>query len=205
MFGGIMDVLGGGGDSGYGDIQNQLQKAMDAIKDSYSKGRAGYDPYAQAGTGAIGNYQNSLNQMSDPFGYADKIGQNYQQSAQAKNNINAITSSMNNAAAASGMAGTPAMQEALAGKVNDISNADQQQYFNNIMGVNNQYQQGQNNMMGYGMNAQNGINQNYMGEGNALAGLYGDMGNAQLGQQQSKAGAWGNLIGGGAGLISSLF
>jgi hypothetical protein len=197
-----MDVLGGGGSSGYGAIQGQLQQAMNQLNQNYSQGRDALTPWQQAGMNQLPGYQQNLDQGQDPFHFMNQIGQNYQQSQSAKNNINAMTSAMNNAAAASGIAGTPAAQLALAGKVNDISNADQQQYFNNIYGLKNQYMQGADSMMNRGFGASQGINQNYMGQGNALAQLYGDMGNAQLGQHQSDASGWGNLIGTGANIAS---
>lgn len=185
---GIMDVLGGGGQSGYGDVQQQLQQAMDWMHQNFPN----LQGYSQAGSQEIPGYQNSVNQMQDPFAFADQVGQHYQQSANAKNSINDITRAMNNAGAASGMAGSPALQRALAENVNNISQGDQQNYLNDIMGIHNQYMQGANSMMNNGLNAANSIT----GQGNAFSGLYGDIGNAQLGQSQSNASAWGNLFGG---------
>lgn len=198
--GGVFDVFSGGGSSGYSDIQAQLQKAMEEMRNDYAQGRGALAPWQQAGQGQIPAYEKAVGEMANPFDWMDQIAGHYTQSQTAKNNINAITQAMNNAAAASGMAGTPAVQQALAGKVNDIVNADQDSYFQKIYNLRNQFLNGSNNLMGYGFNAANGINNNYMNEGNAMAGLYGDMGNAQYGQRQANAGGWGNVISAGANL-----
>lgn len=195
---GIFDIFSGGGQSGYADMQSQIQKAMDAINQNGQQGRAAFDPYNQAGQQAIPQYQQAMQDYQDPFAFMNKIGENYQQSQGATNQVNAITQAMQNAAAASGMAGTPAVQEALGQKVNDIVGADQNNYMQNIMGMRDRYLNNANNLMGYGMNAAQGINQSYQNQGRSLADLYGDMGQAKMGSSQANASGWGNLFGLGA-------
>lgn len=195
LFDSVSNLFGGGGQKGYGDMQGQIQNGINSINQNYGQGRDALNPYQQAGTNALGNYQNWAQNMQNPTDYYNNIMKNYNMSPAAQMNAQYGQKAMNQAAAAGGMVGSPSQQEQIGRFMNNLVNTDQQQYFNNINGINNQYGAAQGNLMGQGYGAANGINNSYMGQGNALAGLYNNMGQAQLQQQMAQANGINNMIG----------
>lgn len=202
LFDSVTDLFSGGGQSGYGKMQGQIQNGINSINQNYSQGRDALNPYQQAGTNALGQYQNWANGMKDPTQYYNNIMQNWQMSPAAQMNAQYGQKAMNQGAAAGGMVGSPSQQEQLGQYMNNLVNTDQQQYFNNINGVNNQYGAAQGNMMNQGFNAANGMNNSFMNQGNALAGLYNNMGQAQLQQQIARGTGINNMIGMGVNALA---
>lgn len=174
MFGSGLAGLFGGmfGNSGspFGDASKEYQK--------YAQRGAGVqNPFLQAGTGAIGNYQNWLQGMQDPSKFMNNLMGQYQESPWAKYQQQQAMRMANNMGSASGMTGsTPLMQQAQQNASN-ISSGDMSNWISQVLGINNQYGAGQQNLMGMGQEA-----------ANSLTGLYGNMG-ANMGQMAYGKGA----------------
>lgn len=202
LFSGITDIFSGGGSSGYGDMQGQIQKAIQQMSEKYAQGREGYSPYTEAGTNALSKYSDFANRFSDPSKFYSDTMSGWDMSPAGQMNQKYGLKAMNQSAAASGMLGSPSQQEQVGQFMDNLVNTDQQNYLNNILGIGNQYMGAQGNLMNQGFNAQNAMNQSFMGEGNALANLYNSMGQAQLQQRMAEQGGLNDLLGGAFSLFS---
>ncbi len=189
--GGLLGGMFGNSGSPYGDAMSQYQKYM-------QQAQGVQNPFLQAGTGAIGNYQNWLQGMQDPTKFMNNMMGQYQESPFAKFQQQQGMRAANNMGSATGMTGsTPLMQQAQQNAQN-ISSGDMNNWLQNVLGINSQYGQGQQNLMNMGQ-----------GSANALSGMYGQMG------QQMGEGAYGqragqnqdfwNMLGGGMGMLGSFF
>jgi hypothetical protein len=195
MFGsGLAGMFGGM----FGNSGAPYQDAMDQYQKWANKAQGVQNPFLNAGTGAIGNYQHWLQGMQDPTKFMNNMMGQYQESPWAKFQQQQGMRAANNMGSATGMTGsTPLMQQAQQNAQN-ISSGDMNNWLQNVLGVNNQYGQGQQNLMGMGQNA-----------ANALTGMYGDMGR-QMGEQSYNKGAasgndfW-NMLGGGIDMARSFF
>lgn len=192
-----MDALRGAGGAISGVLQGMFgnsgdpyKKAIDAYNTGMQPAIGGFNPYTQAGSGAIGQYQDRINQMQDPVAYNNSIMNQYQQSPWAKFQIEQGIRSANNAASASGMQGSGAEQKALADYAQGISSRDQQQFFQNAMGTNQNYQQMLQQLMANGLTAQQA--QSYLQSQLAQAQAGAAFGQAQ-GQQNDLNSLFGGI------------
>lgn len=154
---------------------------------------SGFSPYMHAGGTAIAQYLKSLQGMQDPTGYMAHIMGQYSQSPSAKLQTTQAIGAANQAAAQSGMLGAGSTQSAIARQAQGISQADQQQYLTNALGIQGQYLGGLGNISGLGEQAAGG-----QAQAKAQA--------AALAQQQQQfeekqhsdahAALWNNIIGG---------
>ncbi len=191
MFGsGLGGFLGGiFGNSGkpYDKEQEQYQK--------YFNQAQGYQqPYQQAGQGAIGDYQKWLQGQQDPSKFINGLMGQYSESPYAHNLQQQAMNAGQNAASADGTMGSTPMMQQLQQNAGNISSQDQNQWLQNILGINTQYGQGQQNLMSGGQSA-----------ANALSGMASNMGN-QMGQssynkEASKQNNFWNTLGGIGSMI----
>lgn len=195
LFDSVTDVLSGGGQSGYGDMQAEIQKAIAAINEKYGQGQAQMNPYAEAGKQAMGNYQNFYDQMSDPGAYYKKVMSEWEMSPAAQMNMKYGNKAMNQAAAAGGTVGTPGQQMQIGRFMNELVNTDQQNYLQNQLGIGDKYGNAQGTLMNQGFNAGNALMNSYMNQGNMLANAYGSNGQAQLQQQMARGGGVNDFLG----------
>lgn len=214
--GGLAGLLGGlFGNSGrpYQAAQNAYQHAFPQMQQYLQQAQNIQNPFYQAGTNALPQYQDWLKQMQDPTAFINKTMSSYQESPWAKYQQAEAMRAANNMGSASGLIGsTPLMQQAQQ-NASQISSQDMQNYLGNVMGVNTQYGAGLQNMIGGGQNAADMIAQ--------LLGLQSQNANdyAQnmarfaysqaAGKQQDQNNIFGGigslLTGGLAGLLGGLF
>ena len=154
------------------------------------------NPFYQAGTGAIGNYQHWLQGMSNPSQFINGLMNQYQQSPWAQYQQLQATRAAQNLGSATGLTGsTPLMQQAQQNSAN-ISSQDMQNWLQNVLGINTQYGAGQQNLIGAGQNSANALSSIYGNQAQGLGQLaYGE----RMGENQNR----GNLIGGGLELLGS--
>lgn len=193
MFGsGLGSFLGGMfGDSGrpYDKAQQQYQQWTD-------KAQGTQQPFVDAGHGAIGDYQQWLQNQKDPSKFINDQMNNYQESPYAQYLQRQSQNAGQNAASASGLMGSTPMMQQMQQNSHDIASQDQNQWLQNVLGINTQYGQGQQNLMTGGQNS-----------ANALTNLYGNtgknMGEAAFGKEAGKQQDFWNTLGGGIGMIGS--
>lgn len=128
-----------------------------------------YQPYINQGQNANQNLMEQYGKLiNDPNALYSQFGQGYKESPGYQFKLNQALQSGTNAAAAGGMAGSPAHQQQNMQLANDISSQDYNDYINHILGL-----------YGLGLQGEQGL-----GEQGFKASLgYGDILGSNLGQQ----------------------
>ncbi len=193
MFGsGLGGILGGL----FGNSGSSYDEAQKKYKEYYDKGVAEQQPYADAGKGALGDYQDWLNGQKDPSGFVNKLMGDYQESPYAhylqQQSINAGT----NAASASGLMGSTPFAQQLQQNAGNIASKDQNEWLDRVLGINTQYGEGQHNLVEGGRQS-----------ANTLTNLHNDMGTktgeAEYGKNAGKKNDFWNTVAGGIGVLGS--
>ena len=193
MFGsGLGGFLGGL----FGDSGSPYGEAMDQYQQWANKAQNVQNPFLNAGTGAIPQYQDWLKKMQDPSGFMNNLMGGYQQSPYAKYLTNQSMRAGQNAASASGLSGSTPFMEQMQQNAGNIASGDMNKWLESVLGINTEYGKGVGNMMGMGQNA-----------ANALTNMYGDMGKsmgeAAYGQKAGENSDFMNMLGGVGSMIGS--
>jgi len=183
----IISGLFGNGGQAFQDAGNQFDKY-------YNTAQGYQQPFYQAGTQAIPQYQNYVNSMQNPSGFINNLMGQYQESPYARFAQQQAQRANTNAASASGLIGSTPYQQQGEQYAHDISTQDMNQWLQNVLGINTQYGGGLQNLMTGGQNAANMMTQ--------LAGTQGqNMAGTAYGQSQGQSMDFSNLLGGLAGLF----
>lgn len=188
--------LGGlfGGLFGHSDAP--YNAAMQQYQNYGNQAQRVQQPYMNAGQGAIGNYQQWLQGQQNPSEFINHLMGQYQESPYAQYQQQQSMRAGQNAASASGLTGSTPLMQQLQQNAGNISSQDQNQWLNNVLGINSQYGQGQQQLMQGGQNS-----------ANALSNLYSQMGqqmgDAAYGQEAGKKQDRWNMLGGIGSLIGS--
>lgn len=182
----------------FGNTGAPYGAAMDQYQNWANKAQGVQNPFLQAGTNAIGNYQNWLQGQQNPSQFINGLMGQYQESPWAKYQQQQAMRIANNMGSASGLTGSTPLQLQGQQNASNISSQDMNQWLQNVLGINTQYGNGQQNLMQGGQNS-----------ANALTNLYGteagDMGKLAYQQNQGNQNDFWNMIGGGAQLASAFF
>lgn len=194
--GDVVDTLFGGGQArGYRDLGAQLQRGVGALQTGERGAEEAYAPYLEAGRGALGQYQQALAQGQDPGALYSQLMSGYQESPLAKFQTEQATRAASRGAAAAGMLGSGAHQSALENLASQISSRDMQNYLNTLLGIRGQTLGGLGGLAQTGFGAAGGVGGLRSGLGQQLAGQYGQLGQAQMGGDISRAGGISRLLG----------
>lgn len=181
---------------------NQGQQTFGELNNYINRGNT-------AGDMALGQYGALAN---NPAGVMNQIGGTFHQSPGYNWQVNQALGAANRAAAAGGMAGSPAEQQQIAGTANQLANQDYYNYLGHALGL---YGTGLQGLQGIS-NTGASIGQNIYGSGanaasnlaDSLSSYYMSQGNlAYAGaqnQNQNDVGGLGELID-GIGSIASMF
>lgn len=184
---GMLDPLGifGSGPNPADAAMPYLNKGQ-GIVDKYM------DPYISAGQKALPTLQDQYGQLiNNPGGVMNKIGAGFQQSPGYQWQVNQSLDAANKAAAASGMAGSPAEQQQIATTANQLANQDYNNYMNRGVGMYNTGLGGMSHIFDTGAQASTSAMQQLMDLINTQAQLaYA----GQANQNQSKGGMLGSLM-----------
>jgi hypothetical protein len=198
------DLLTGGDQAaGYRDMESQIRAAMDQMNKQYGSAQSRIAPYGQIGMTGMQDYTSRLNQMKDPTGFMNNIMSQYQSSPWATFQTKNMMDTLNNNAAASGSLDSGALQKRLMQYGQGITSQDQQNYLQNALGINNQYLSGEQGLGQMGANTALQQGNWDIGQGKDIAGLLGNLGQAQFGEKSTEGQAWQQLLGLGAGWLSS--
>jgi hypothetical protein len=192
---GLFDSLGGILGGILGHSSKPYDKAMEQYQKYGNMAAGAQQPYQNAGVGAIGQYQDWLKGQQDPTSFINKLMGGYQESPYAKymqqQGVNAAT----NFGSANGLSGSTPLMQQMQQNAGNIASGDQNQWLQNVLGVNTQYGQGQQNLMQGGQNAANQLSNIFGNMGTQMGeGAYGK----QAGKNQdfwSMISGFGNLFG----------
>ncbi len=180
----------------FGNSGKSYEDAMKQYQDYMNRGVQTQQPYQNAGVNALGEYQNWLNGQKDPSKFINDLMGKYNESDYAHNLQQSSINSAQNAASASGLTGSTPLMQQIQQDAGKISSADQNQWLQNVLGINTQYGQGQNNLVNGGRDSANHLTDLYNQTG-------GRMGEAAYGKQAGKQQDFWNTLGGLGGILGS--
>jgi len=173
----------------FGDSGKPYEQAMDQYMQFGNKAQQFQNPFLQAGTGAIPQYQQWLSGMQNPSGFINNLMGKYQESPWARYQQQQAIRAGQNAGSASGLTGSTPMAQFMQQNARNISSQDMNQWLQNVLGINNQY--------GAGLG---GLIQGGQTSANALTNLMSHLGDIMGEQAYNKSAAsqndWWNMLGG---------
>jgi len=153
LFGGLGDIFGsifGGQGDAYKDAQKQYEKYMNQAQ-SYQ------NPFFNAGQRGLGSLQEWLGGMRNPSKFINNQMDKYQESPYARNLQQQAMNAGMNMGSASGLLGSTPLMQQMQQNAGNISSQDQQQWLQNVLGINSLYGQGQAGLAGMGQDAANNL------------------------------------------------
>ncbi len=199
---GIAAMFGGGGGGGigaalpgflqgiFGDSGAPGKAAGEAYQPWLNKGIAQQNPFYNAGTAAIPNFQNWLQGQKDPAAFINMLMQQYQQSPMAKYEQNQAVRLGQNAASAGGLSGSTPFAQQLQQNAQNISSTDIQSWLQNVLGINAQYGAGEGALMSGGQHSADVNSQLY---GNAADYMGGAAYNQKAGENYDQSQLFGGI------------
>lgn len=191
---GLGSILGGL----FGNSSKPYDSAMQQYQDYTNRGVQTQQPYQNAGVNALGQYQDWLNGQKDPSKFINDLMGNYNESDYAHNLQQSSMNAAQNAASASGLSGSTPLMQQIQQDAGKISSADQNQWLQNVLGINKQYGEGQNNLVNGGRDSANHLTDLYNQTG-------GRMGEQTYNREASKQNNFWNTLGGIGSVIGSFF
>jgi hypothetical protein len=152
-WGGAGGMMGAGLANMLSDWQNPSDSAMPYLNNIPGTMKPYYDPYINAGRGALNDVEGQYGRLtSDPGGRLNEIGQGYHESPGFKFALQQALQGGNHAAAAGGMAGSPMHEQQNMQMATNLGNQDYNNWMRNALGMYSQGLQGQQGIaqMGYG-------------------------------------------------------
>ncbi len=194
---GIGALIGEGGmQDPYAAAEPYLQQIPGTLKQYMG-------PYIGAGTAAIPTLEEQYSSLlQDPTAMMRAIGAHYKASPGYQYNVGQATRGANQAAAAGGMVGSPAEQQALAGRISGLASQDYGNFMNRALDM---YQTGLSGWGGLergGQMASQQLSENLARALESQAKLKEAQAQSQNIQQGGTAGGVGGMIG---GIISDIF
>jgi hypothetical protein len=180
----------------FGDSGSPYEAASDQYERWEKKAEDAQNPFYNAGVQGMGNYQNWLTGMKDPSKFINNLQSQYQASPYSQYLQKQSMLAGQNAASASGLMGSTPLMQQLQQNSSNIASGDMNQWLQNVLGINNQYGQGQQNLMTGGQNAANALTNLYSNMGQ-------QMGQAAYGREAGQQNDMGNIISGIASIASS--
>jgi hypothetical protein len=133
------------------------KKGMEQLQHYYNEAKKTQQPYYDAGTNSIPQYQNWLNTMQDPSGFINNMMAGYSESPWARYQQDQSMRAATNMASANGLAGSTPMQLQAQQNAANISSQDMNSWLSNVLGINTQYGAGEGNLVNMGQNNANSL------------------------------------------------
>lgn len=158
MIGGLGSALGGlFGRSGNSNKNNPATAANKQIGQIPGQVKPYYDPYINAGKGALDDltkrYQDNLNNPGELY---NKLAGGYTESPGYANTLRTALSGANNAAAMGGQLGLPQHQQIAADAAGGVASKDFEQYLQHMLGIYGTGLSGEQGLETQGYNASTG-------------------------------------------------
>ena len=178
----------------FGDSGAPYEAAMDQYQDFMNRAEKVQNPFINAGTNAIPQFQEWLSGMKDPSAFINNLMGQYKESPYARYQQQQAMRAARNAGSASGLTGSTPLLQQMQQNAANISSQDMNSWLQNVLGINTQYGQGVSGLINTGQNS-----------ANALTNMYGDMGRAMAeaayGREAGDQNDLWNVIGGAASLL----
>jgi hypothetical protein len=153
-----------------------------------------YNPYINAGSGALSNLQGQYgNLLNNPGGMLNQIGSSYHQSPGFQFALQQALQGSGHAAAAGGMAGSPQHEQQNMQLATNIGNQDYYNFLNPAIGLYGQGLQGEQGLATMGFGAATNMSDQIA---QALANQAGLSYAGKAAQNQSQGSAFSNIFGG---------
>jgi|ERR1700741_117862 len=170
--------------------KNPADAAMPYLNQIPGQTNQYFDPWFQAGKGALPNLQGQYDQLlKDPGSRLNEIGQSFQQSPGFKFALDQAMQGANHAAAAGGMAGTPQHQQQAMELATQLGNQEYNNYLQNALGL-----------YGAGLSGEQGLSQQGQQAGQSMADMIAQtlaqQSNLAFRGQQEKNSQRNSLLGG---------
>lgn len=141
----------------FGGNDKPYRKYAQEMEENLNQAKQYYNPFYEAGTSALPQYQQSLDEMKDPQAFFKKIMGGYQESPWAKFQQEQGQRALTNSASAGGLIGSTPFMQAGQDYTHNIGSQDMQQFLQNILGIKSGYQSGLGNLISGGQNAAQGL------------------------------------------------
>lgn len=196
---GALGQVGGGLAGLFGGGKNPADVANGYINQIPGQTQSHYQPWEDAGRNQLGSLGEQYNQgMNDPGGKLNDIGSHFQQSPGFKFALEQALQGGNHAAAAGGMAGSPAHEQANMQMSTDMASQDYNNWLKQATGLYGNAMTGAQGMANQGQQA--GQSQaNTIAQTLAQQGQYGYEG--QAGKNKQRNGAFSDILGGLGGMF----
>lgn len=192
MTGGLSTLFGGL----FGDSGAPYDKAMEQYEKYGQMAANTQQPYLNAGTGAIPEYQEWLRGQKDPSKFINDLMSRYQASPYNQYLQQQAMRAGQNFGSANGLTGSTPLLQQMQQNSSNIASGGLNDWLQQVLGINTQYGQGQQNLMTGGQTA-----------ANALTNLYNQMGEnmatAAAGKESGSGFDFGNIIGGLGSILGS--
>lgn len=198
------NFFSGGKQQGAEELLKYLQQGTDQMQGYTQQANSLLNPYRDIGLGQTNALQQAIARMTNPGQFYGDMMSNYQMSPAAQYQMKTGTQNALNAANASGMLGSSDMLRDINRSSQNIANQDMQQYFGNMMGINDRGLNLSQGLFNSGFGATGQMSNNLNSLGQAIAQMYAQMGGAANQQQQAKMGGLGNLFSAAGGLLGFL-
>lgn len=173
-------------------------KGSDRYGQLAEQGKNYQNPFFQFGREQLPNYGNWLESMKNPTDFINNIMGQYQESPFAHYQQQQAQRAGTNAASASGLIGSTPFAQQLQQNAGNIASQDQNNWLQNVLGINTQYGQGLGGAISGGQHAGDILTQ--------LQQMLAEyQGGAAYGQAAGEGYDRSNRIGGGLGILSSIF
>jgi hypothetical protein len=189
----VGDIFGGGREAAFGKEKRALEEAERQARAATAAGVGFEQPFMGAGRTGL---ERLLGEISgDPTQTILQAQRGFAQSPAQKFQQQQALEAIRNAQAATGMAGSGLQQQQLAQAVANITGQQQEQFMRDVLGAR---QQDIGALLGTGQIGGQAARTAAGGEfglGQQLAGLTGQIGQAEAGQELSRAGGLSQLLG----------
>ena len=174
----------------FGDSGKPYEEAWKGYKPFFEQAKTSQNPFYNAGTQAIPQFQNWLNTQKDPSGFINHLMNQYQESPWAKYSQQQSMRAAQNAGSATGLTGSTPLQLQAQQNAQGISSQDMNQWLQNVLGINTQYGAGLHGQEQMGQHAGDILSQLFQGAGEYKGGTnYGQ----EAGQQSDQNALWAGI------------
>ena len=189
---------------GYQGLEEEIQGGIGQEKMSLAQALGLLSPFQTGGATAFQQSLGLLQQEQDPAAFINKQLAAFQQSPAQKATIQAGLEAVQNRLRSQGLSQSGAEQKALEEFAQQQTSGQQQQFLQNVLGLQSQRLRGLQGLAGLGLGAATTGAQGALQTGTNIADLLESLGMTRLGAAQAEAKGTQRIAGGLGGLISDL-